>query len=277
METPPDLIAPAEVQPPDSPAGPVGVIVGALASLVIGFAIGSSPGIALYATVPSTIEGLGFGLAFVIGLTGVILLAVGRGCALLVCALALAVGTTVGVAVRSATPGGGTGTTSTAIVGSTNLQIPAAGIAASVSVTCNLAGSSLGFTSWPRHAVATIDQRDVALQVWIDHSAGANISLVLVGVPDASPFVPAREYTWSITSWAGSQAGLGPAIVLADMPMPTPAPVPSAPPMGASGVTLGGDLTHGQFTFTGLRAVSADQPIGTWPLVLDGRVSWSCG
>jgi hypothetical protein len=60
------------------------------------------------------------------------------------------------------------------------------------------------------------------------------------------------------------------------MPMPTPIEVPNAPPMQASNVELGSHLTHGTFTFSGMRSGSADQPIGAWPLVLDGRLSWSC-
>jgi hypothetical protein len=242
-----------------------GVVLGIVVGLGLGFAIGSSPGIALYATVPSSIEGLGFGLAFVVGLVGLIRSQAASGPALLACAIALGVGTTVGVAVRPAPRA--------YIGGSLTLAIDAVGVNATVPLNCTLdpdtqvSGSSI-------EAVSHVDGRDVTVMVWISRTSGANLSLTLNGVPDSTPFVSAREYTWSVTSWAGS--GLKPSIVLADMPMPTPVPVPDAPPMRASGVVLGSHLASGHLTFTGLQAISADQPIGTWPLVLDGRLEWSC-
>ncbi len=249
----------------------VGVIVGAFLGLVFGFLIGATPAIALYSTVRSTtFEGLGFGLAAVLGLAGMILYLGGRGLALLACALALAVGTAVGVTARPAVASGTSNTS-----GNVTLKIHAAGILAVVPVTCGITSASDEVSGWSDAPIAHVDGRDVTVRIWISRNSGATLSLMLNGVPDSSPLVSARECTWSISSW--SQSSGGRAIVLADMPVPTPVPVPNAPPMRASGVQLADNLAHGQFRFTGMRAVSADQPIGTWPLVLDGTVSWTCG
>jgi hypothetical protein len=237
-------------------AAAVGVSIGAFRVRIMG---GS----------PTTFEGQGFAIAALLAVGGLATSRLGVRLPLLAAAAGLAVGIGAGMALR---PGPGTVTTGT---GTLTLDAPSSRW--TMAVRCQEGGETGDHVDIVAATpVAAIEGRSVFVFGGVQVGF-VTLQVVRSGVPESSPFIGADEYNWQVdhaTPLDGSGDARG--VVLADMPMATPVPVPNAPPMTMTASVSDQHLRSGSFRFDGLVVASADHPIPGWPLVLGGSFEWAC-